>query len=334
MRVMILSRQISRLFVFTLCLLVFGCAGTTKVTTDSVQPTEEDSGDIPVYEPPVSDGILFSSISRPEQLTFGEFDNGIGNIHPDGDRIVYQSFKDEKWQLWEMSFSDSMPSKLLGGEADLENPIWSKDGSVVLYVQTEGDASEWDREIYMYDPAEEVSARLTNNTGDDWFPVIVDEANYIFMTERDANGGPPHDISNSIYMGSLYGEAPTLVTDPSNNFSSPAFIDNNRMIVLTPEARLAIYNNESGSADIITPSRLECGTCDYSNNSGIVVFTTSNDNNSLLYFLDIESNVLQEVSYVGKEIRYPRFSPDGNWLLYSSLYEGHFQLFRINLSSN
>ena len=40
------------------------------------------------------------------------------------------------------------------------------------------------------------------------------------------------------------------------------------------------------------------------------------------------------LSLDGDEIRYPRFSPDGNWLLYSSLYDGHFQLFRINLSSN
>jgi Tol biopolymer transport system component len=334
MRSMYFSRQITRFFAFALCLLIFGCAGTTKVSTESVDFAEQESAEIPVYEPTVNEGVLFPDISNPEQLTFGKFDNGIGNIHPDGDKIVYQSFKNDKWQLWEMNFSESSPSMLLEGESDLENPIWSNDGSVVLYVQTEGGGSEWDREIYMYDPVEEVSARLTNSNGDDWFPVIVDESNYIFMTERDANVGNPLDRSNSIYMGSLDGTSPTLITDPASNFSSPAFVDKNRLIVLTAEARLAIYNNDTDSVDIITPSRLECGTCDYSNSAGMVVFTSVNGDNSLLYIMDIESRVLQEVSLAGETIRYPRFSPDGNWLLYSSLSEGHFQLFRINLSSS
>lgn len=331
---MINANNITNFLAFAMCLLIFGCAGTKKVSTDEVEQVVDEPTEIPVYEPSVNYGEIYSSISEPEQLTFGEFDNGIGNIHPDGGRIVYQSFQEEKWQLYEKSFSDSLPSLLLDGDYNLENPIWSTDGSVVLYVQTVKGGSGWDRDIYMYDPIEEVSARLTTKAGDDWFPVAVDEASYIFITERDAGEFQPIDErDNSIYRGNLDGSEPLLLTDSSNNFSSPAFIDDSRLIVLTAESRLAIYNGETGTSEIITPSRIECGTCDYNSNSGVVVFSSYGDD-SALFFMDLESKVIQEVTLAGEGVRYPRFSPDGAWLLYSALHEGNFQLFRINLTSD
>jgi len=333
-REMNITKQVARLTAFTMCLVMFGCAGT-KVTTDISDTIVEETVEIPVYEPTVSDGMLYADISSPEQLTFGDFDNGIGNFHPSGEKIVFQSFKDDKWQIFELSFSDMQPAKLLEAEVDLENPVWSNDGTVILYVQSESADSEWDRDIYMYDPLEEVSAQLTDNSGDDWYPIIMDDDNFIFLTERDAGSMTPVDnLENSVYTGNFGGATPSLLADLSNNFSSPAIVDSKRLLVLTPDARLAVYNKESGISEIITPARLACGTCDYSHNTGRLVFAAKDFGQSRLIFMDLESMVLQEVAIIAEEIRYPRFSPDGNWLLYSSLFEGHFQLFRINLTSN
>jgi len=316
---------------FIMCLLLFGCGGAQKMTSRSGKgvPIQE-----PVGEPLIVEGIVDSTISDPVQLTTGIADNGIGTYHPDGDKIVFQSNRDGRWQLYELNLTNGATSQLIETPGNDENPIWSPDGSTLVFVSTNEGDDEWERDIKMYDTYTGMIRPITETPGDDWYPVISDDNSLLFLSERDANDLlPVNEQANSLYYTNIDNISPLLLAGNEKDFKAPTVLDDNRLIVLTSQDELAIFNRNELTTKTITPPYIKCDVPTFSREKGWLAFSGVADNQDHLYLMDLRSWILQEIDPGDYNVRYPQFSPDGNWLLYCAEVDESFQLFRMRLSA-
>lgn len=324
------AEHIRFVMIFSLAVLFIGCGGARKtITTETVQVIPRDSEQ---YQPAVTPGVIVQEVGEPEQLTNGYADNGIADFHPDGGKIVFQSNRDGKWQLYEISLPDGESTRILSTESNDENPVWSIDGDVLLFVSDKDGESEWDRDIYMYDPTEDIVVPVAANEGDDWYPVVTDKNAFYYLTETEAgNIASIYDRKNSLYRGRFEGSPAASIVGGTHDFSAPTMMDENRLVVLTKSNRLAVYDVNTQQMEFITPSNIKCGTSTYSRSRNLLAFSGEEDSRFNLYLLDLNKDILQQISHGNLEIRYPRFSPDASWLLYSVEIAGYYQIFRVNV---
>ncbi len=358
--------------IFLLSLSLIGCGGKTGISTKpdeqstesmpTVIETVEAAEDDEFVEPDIAMGTLLSTVADPVQLTSGSFDNGIGAFHPDGKSIVFQSLRNGHWQIYSMSLMSEEDTGTTVTETVLfqsgsndENPVWTKDGSKLLFVSDRDrksmDDGEWQRDVYLYDPSsiDNPVIRLTDDPTDDWYPVPYDDESFLFLSERDSDSGlPVHARKNSLYKGFYDGSQPVQVAGPDIDPSSPVGIIDGDLLFRNQEGRLVSFSLYQGEVDAdrgraITKSDLRCGGGTVSSMNNWLAFNARNDDDLLykLYLLDISphsasdsltTNMMQKIETLNSEIRYPQFSPDGSWLMFTSEVDGNFQLFRLPLN--
>lgn len=350
-------------------LLLIGCGAKTGVSTkpdsDSVQgaiETVEVLEEGQFVEPDIAMGTLLSIVTAPEQLTAGSYDNGIGTFHPNGKSLVFQSRRNNLWQIYAMPINsgeagDSVDGARLLFESNSndENPVWTKDGSRLLFVSDRDrmglSDDEWQRDIYLYDPSiqENPVTRLTFNPADDWYPVPYDNESFIFLSERESDSGlPVHARKNSLYKGFYDGRKPVRVAGPAIDPSSPIGVVNGDLLFRNEEGRLVSFPINQGEVDAergkaLTKGNLICGGGSVSPTNSWLAFNARSSDELLykLYLLDISPhsandtlkvNLMQKVDLQNREVRYPQFSPDGSSLMFTSEVDGNFQLFTLPMN--
>ncbi len=319
------------LFIALLCLIIAGCGGARR----GVEPGERAAAETAeIVEPePSLPGAFVSMVGDPEQLTTTDYDNGIGSFHPDGNRITFQSFIEGRWQINQLDLTDLAVAPLMTSRSNDENPVWSPDGTVLLFVSDRDGGSDLERNIYLYSPEEDISTALVTVEGDDWFPVPLNDESFLFMSERDSDpAAPVMDKPNTLLQKSYFaeGESITLV-DSGMNISAPAIIDSTSLVVRVLEGRLALYDLNSGESEVLTPSRMHCGTVAYSPVNGWLAFAGRIGDEYRLYLYDLEKRIYQPLPGIEGDVRYPMFSPDGKTLIYSKEVDGIFQLFKVDI---
>jgi len=271
---------------------------------------------------------------QPEQLTSGPAENGNGDYHPEGTRIAFQSNRDGKWQVYELSLTDMTETRLRESEFNEENPVWSSEGNNLLFVSSKEGENEWDREIMKYNVQLGDLYSVTNSPGDDWYPVVMNENFCVFLSERDSNQElPVHVRANSVYLANLNGGSPTFLSGTSDDFRAPSVVNDDNLLVLNRFDQIILYDLNTRDSKVMSPEGIVCGSSDYSNGAGLVVFTGSTGGPDTLFILDTENGVYQRINTGFSNIRYPQFSPDGQWILFGAEVDDHFQLFRLNITS-
>ena len=321
------------------CAFVIGCGGPKKEI--SALPEEEldiTAADTSIIkdgvERDINVGQVTALIGEPIQLTSGDFHNGIGSFHPNGSRIVYQSNRDGRWQVYELNLADNSERKLVVSDANDENPVWTPDGRLVLFVSDRaGKGVEWERDIYSYDPAADATLTLTDTPADDWYPIPVDGESFIFLTEREADADlPVYYKQNSMYIGFLDGSDAVKIAGADLDPTSPVQWKNDIFIVRLHSGRLAAWSSVYGSSELLTPENIKCGSSAVNKERDWLVFCgREEDTPYKLYLLDLSSDILQPLDPAEGEVRYPQFSPDGRSIIYTAEKDGHFQLFRLQL---
>ncbi len=312
--------------------VVMGCGGARRGVT--VGPEVRVEGE-PVEIPPSVEAELVTVGGSPEQLTFDASDNGLGSFHPAGDRIVYQSNRDGYWQIYELNLLIGSSRPLFSSKSNDENPVWTPDGTLLLYVSDRDGGGELNRNICFYTPDEDVSFPIVESDGDDWHPVPMDTVRFAFLSDRSPDPSvPAQERVNKLLQSEYFqqGQLETVI-DSTHNFSAPTYIGGQRFIVRTPQARLAVFNTETGETQTLTPRGMRCGNADYSPVRNWVVFPCREGDEYGIYILDLAEKVYQRIMKADSEIRFPRFSPDGDWVLFSREIDGNFQLFRINVTA-
>ena len=335
------SKSIHRLIlvglISTVMLFVFviGCAKPPSIEEEP-EPTEEaitDTTETVEAEPVVEMGTVAASAGDANQLTTGEYDNGIGSFHPGGDRIVFQSNRDGHWQIYEINLLDDSERRLISTESNDEHPVWSLDNTLVLFVSDrDGGGSEWARDIYFYDPVAEVTARLTDNESDDWNPVPLEGEYFAFLSERDADSSLPIWYQqNSLLIGSVDSEELNKLAGTDVDPSAPVKWKDDSYILRTHLGELVIWRQSDENTEKITPSRMKCGSATVCKDKNWLAFCAREEDVYQLFIMDMESRTLQMLDTTGEDIRFPQFSPDGNTIVYTGKVDGHFQLLQIDL---
>ena len=318
-----------------LFILVIGCAKPPPVE-EKPMPTEEevtDTTETVEAEPVVEFGTVAAFAGDPNQLTSGEYDNGIGSFHPSGDRIVFQSNRDGHWQIYEINLLDNSDRSLISSESNDEHPVWSLDSTLVLFVSDrDGDGSEWARDIYFYDPVAEITARLTDAEADDWNPVPLEGQYFAFLSEREADSSLPIWYrQNSMFSGSVDSEELNKLVGADVDPSAPVKWKDDSFILRTPKGELLIWSQSDGSTEMITSSRMKCGSATVCKEKNWIAFGAREEGVYQLYLMDMESRTLQMLDTIGEDVRFPQFSPNGNMIVYTGKIDAHFQLLKIDL---
>ena len=136
---------------------IIGCGGAKKVAVVPETPTEATP------QPMLQMGNVASIGGAPVQLTSGEMDNGLGTFDPAGTKIVFQSNRDGRWQVYEYNLTDSSVNRLITSDANDENPVWSPDSAGVIFVSDRnGGSHEWNRDIFFFDPVGGIDHQLSH----------------------------------------------------------------------------------------------------------------------------------------------------------------------------
>ncbi len=382
---MIFQRFFGLFTLLVVIALLFGCSGTkTDVTTENevADISEQDRDEVSdgksvenrLAEPEIQFGEVTSYIGDLYQLTSNESDNGLGNFHPDGQSLIFQSKRDGLWQIYSLNLLGGFAPEYIGSEQRLivsefndENPVWTKDGKKVLFTSDRDRnyslPDEWQRDIYLFeaeasggsDASIEISSettitRLTHHFSDDWFPVPVDDESFMFLSERDAEPDMPvHARGNSLYKGFYDGREPIQILGPESNPSAPLELRDDKLIVRNQNGQLVCYPVVAGKVNLtdvkaLTLSEMRCGGAAVNAKNGWLTFNARKEMEKQyqLYLLKVgtyyptvidtssnSQNILQRIPTAGDKVRYPRFSPDGTWILFTAEIEGYFQLFRL-----
>jgi len=322
--------QMSCFVAVSLCLLLAGCAGMGEMGRSG---TTEDQNILGATGSPI-EGTVVTVPEQAEQLTSGVAENGNGNFHPDGSRIIFQSNRDGRWQIYELNLTDMSSLRLHESELNEENPVWTSDGSSMLFVSSPEGDDEWNRDIMMFNPELGDLKPLTNTPGDDWYPVILNQDYFVFLSERDSNVDlPAHVRANSVYLANLNGGTPTFLSGTSDDFRAPTVINDENLLVLNKSEQIVLYDLTTRNSRVISPWGIVCGPSDFSDEKSWVVFTGSNESGDTLYILDTKEGIYQEINTGHSKINNPRISPGNNWLLFAAEVNGHFQLFRLSIAS-
>lgn len=106
-------------------------------------------------------------------------------LSPDGKKIIYVSFNDnKKAQIFVMN-SDGTDSRRLTMDSSISyfNPNWSPDGKRLVYYAEKGDQKD---QVWMMNADGTNQTLLTNNTGHNVFPAWApDGKKIIFSSDRD-----------------------------------------------------------------------------------------------------------------------------------------------------
>lgn len=325
---------------------VIGCGGgkgkvTVKpeplISDESVAEEQAVAEPVPVIEPivePVETGEILSSLTEPVQLTFSEGDNGFGQVHADGQQIVFQSNRDGHWQVYVLDLADNSERRLMKSESNDENPIWAGDGDQILFVSDRDGTGEWERDIYRYILVTGEISRLTFSAADDWSPLLLDpeEESFLFLSERESDSSEPfYSKANALFKGFFNGDEPLLIAGPDIDPSSPVVIDDETYLYRASSGVLQTFSVDHGVSDPLTPSWIKCGSPTLDPLTGMIAFTGKDGAYFNLFLLDCDAEKIQQIAKINSDIIYPRFSLNGDFVIFTSEVDGHYQLFRQNM---
>ncbi len=129
--------------------------------------------------------VLPTEGGQAQALTDGLGDDRLPDWSPDGQRLVFQSFRKGNWDIWVLGSDGSGLESLTEGPGDDREPVWSPDGRQVAFSSDR--AGNYDVWILSAESSE--LRQLTTNPANDYMPTwSPDGTNVAFVTDRGEEG--------------------------------------------------------------------------------------------------------------------------------------------------
>ncbi len=150
---------------------------------------------------------------------------------PDGQRVGFQSYREENWEIYAMDVDGSNIVNLTNFGANESDGSLSPDGTKIVF-QSDRDGSN---EIYLMNADGTDLVRLTEDTAEDtspsWSP---DGRRIVFVSNRDGN--------QEVYVMDADGSNPVNLTNHSFTDAGPSFSpDGTRIVSVQAEIILGPY---------------------------------------------------------------------------------------------
>jgi Tol biopolymer transport system component len=269
---------------------------------------------------------LYRNITRqnPDSIKIADVfpaDNTSFAWSPDGRQIAFVSTKnDANMEIYVMNADGTNVRRLTTNTFDDTDPTWSPDGSKIAFASNRD--GNW--EIYEMDADGQNQTNLTNNPADDetptWSP--ADARTIAFASDRADSSGDDWDI----YTLDVVSKAVTNLT--------PLSPDNNQSPAWSPDGKYVAFESSDVSQNQAETDPL--------NTIGLDVPATSAASNCVtlthdIYYVDARSQGRQIIWLVRNRTaddRYPSWSPDGNYIVYTSNRGEHSDLYIIPRDSS
>lgn len=117
----------------------------------------------------------------PDPVRLTNIINSYPNPSPDGKRIVFQSNRTGRYELYVMQADGGGVTQITDRPGDNVTPVWSPDGNTIAFAANDGDNSD----IYLVNADGSNLVRLTTHPGDDSHPHwSADGGRIIFNSPR------------------------------------------------------------------------------------------------------------------------------------------------------
>jgi dipeptidyl aminopeptidase/acylaminoacyl peptidase len=268
-----------------------------------------------------------------------------GMYSPDGQKIIYQMYKNDNWDLYEYDVATQASTQLTSDPAHEENPAYSPDMRYIVYTSTVDDHRDvgYDqklRDIYIKDRYQNRITNLTANSSNDWRPRFSPTGKFIvFVSERS----DLRDVDFTQLHSHIFDMEPDgsfqleLTEDDANDGnpvmtggeSDPIYFDSNRT------GDYAIFEMKGDGTDVkqlTFNSGINDAAPDISSDGVRIAFVSDRDGNYEIYTMNNEGGNQQKVTSNPADDLNPIFSPDGKKILFHSNRSGNFDILELDLS--
>lgn len=287
--------------------------------------------------------------AAPRRLSFADRQDFPVDFNPDGRHILFNSGRGNsvRWMpaLWSVPVNGGTPA--LAQDALGEQGRYSPSGDALLFVRG---ATKWTRHGYrgtasrtpwLRDPEGDYH-QLSDFDGDEDHPGWIDDHSIILLSSRS-------ERKNVFRMNLISGEVQQLTHHEGSDVRSPAISADGHLLAYEFEDHIQILDLQSGErrqlqidlpADFLKAPVLrqtlhrDARDLVISADASLAAFIVAGD----LYISEITSKEDQEIAApltvrltdTAAEESHPRFSPDGNTILYSSDEGGSMSLWLIH----
>lgn len=278
-----------------------------------------------------------------QQVTSSAQDEAFPSFSPDGNRIIYQKYVDDNWDIWEYNLQTQTDTLLISTPADEELPVYSPEGSKIYYSSTEDDNRPIDpklkvREIYAMDLTDRYVSNLTQTVADDWLPRFSpDGTHLLFVSERSDLRRVSYTEKNSdIFIMEANGDFQRNLTQSPHNEGGACFSRDGK--------RIFFHSNRNGNYDIFvvdTEGKRVMTIIDHPAGDDVnpyaspvadqIVFFSNRDGNFEIYLANSDGTNQQRLTYHPAGDFNPVFSPDGKNIAFHSNRNGNLDIFLINI---
>lgn len=276
------------------------------------------------------------------RVSDGKWDNAFPSCSTDGQWILFQSNRDDNWEIYLMGSDGKNLRRLTHNQARDEGPVFAPDGRTFAFTSTRDDSihehlEDLTREIYLGNLDGNEEKRLTDSPSDDWSPRFSPTGQeLLFLSDRsDARDVPMSEKHNNVYELSLQtGQIRQL----TNSMGGKALGDYGKQ-----GKEIYFSTNEAGSFDIYTkklsdkPAKRLLGSegedvgVRLSHAGDKIVFFAKQGENYDIYLAHLDSLQIHRLTCNAAVDAYPDFTADDSRVLFHSDHDGSYQIYAIDL---
>ncbi|NUO02402.1 MAG: alpha/beta fold hydrolase [Saprospiraceae bacterium] len=222
---------------------------------------------------------------------------GIENAYPrlsqDGSKILFQSNRSGKWQLYLMDTDGSNVRQLTQGDHNNNFPDWSADNRKIAFV-SDRDGNE---EIYIMDRDGSNLIRLTNHPGRDIHPYFApDGKSLLFNSSRD------NRESFEIYQTDLKAKNQTRITQTPEVETCARFSPDGKKILYLkgfPDGSddIFVMNSDGSNPVNLTQTPQMEGWPAWSPDGSKIIFSSRRNGAYRLYEMNADGSDVRQVSF-------------------------------------
>jgi TolB protein len=245
-------------------------------------------------------------------------EEGIQNAYPrlsnDNTKILYQSNRTGKWQLFILDLKTGKSQRLTNDTSNTNFPDWSNDNKWIAFVSDRNG----NEEIYLMKTDGTGLKRLTDHKSRDIHPYFSPDGKYLLFNSDRGNG------SLDIYRLELASSKIERLTDTKENETCARYSPDMKQMVFLRNDDLSddvfIMNMTNGLAENLTKTP---GTTDgwpmFSPDSKQVYFSSLESGIHCIYKIDANGKNKKQVTHAGKKEEDARvfISKDGKMMIFN-----------------
>jgi Tol biopolymer transport system component len=265
------------------------------------------------------------------QITTGQFDSANPAYDPAGSRIVFQSNRNQNWDIVAMDLTSGEMVQMTSSPLHDESPVFVDESSILFTRQQSSDGRR--RDIYLIDSNLNSERPLVVHPADDWYPSpIPGGGSLLFVSDRNING----NSHTKIMKYDLHAEQvlPILVRDI--DYGSPGIESPGDRFLFTArsEDHFALFDARLNGKNVsrLSTRNIDFGAPKYSPAGKKVVFFSRVSKNYDLYELDLGTEQLTKLTANDGKNLSPSYSPDGTKVVFYSNRTGRYQIHELDLS--